>query len=71
MAGYWPSSLPHFYGPRESLGQHTGIMIEYAYAIKDQIIWPKLKKKNFFKRFSRKQRGKSGAGKIGPSCQLG
>ena len=47
MAGYWPSSLPHFYGPRESLGQHTGIMIEYAYAIKDQIIWPKLKKKIF------------------------
>ena len=38
MAGYWPSSLPHFYGPRESPGQHTGIWIEYAWAIKDQII---------------------------------
>ena len=37
MAGFWPSSLPHFYGPKESLGQHTGIMIEYAWAIKDQI----------------------------------
>ena len=50
MAGFWPSSLPHFYGPKESLGQHTGIMIEYAWAIKDQIIWPKLKKK-LLKRF--------------------
>ena len=47
MAGYWPSSLPPFCGPRESLGQHTGIWIEYACAIKDQIIWPKLKKKTF------------------------
>ena len=47
MAGFWPSSSPHFYRPKESLGQHTGIMIEYAWAIKDQIIWPKLKKKTF------------------------
>ena len=51
MAGFWPSSLPHFYGPKESLGHNTGIMIEYAWAIKDQIIWRKLKKKKLLKRF--------------------
>ena len=75
MAGFWPSSLPHFYGPKESLGQHTGIMIEYAWAIKDQIIWPKLKKKTF-KTFLRGNNAGNPeraicAGKIGPFCQLG
>ena len=47
MAGFWPSSLPHFYGPKESLGHNTSIMIEYAWAIKDQIIWPNTEKKTF------------------------
>ena len=51
MAGYWPSSLPHFYGLRESLGQHTGIMIEYACAIKGSDYMAKTEKKKTFKTF--------------------
>ena len=36
MAGYWPSSFLHFYGPRQKeRGQYPAIFTEQAWSIKD------------------------------------
>ena len=57
MAGYWPSSFLHFYGPRRSQGQekhqkrmrliNPAILTEQAWSIKDLLYGQKITLKNF------------------------